>query len=314
MPSSSRANRPAGAGSMGPTRRALLLVGLSVLSLSLVLSIAPAFAKATTGTVKIHDVATGTTFDDTQNDPQVCAFTVLFQFNDPVASGTWSIQVWPAGSTPTVVASGTYDTSVDGTDETGPITLPAGHYRLEWQADGAHGTKSKTFWVKDECASASTQSDSPTPSPTATPTGDPSTVESSSPTATSTPTATPTPAAPADETSSATPTATPTPTPTATVPSAGADPTGTPTPDPTASIAPSPTATPTGGVEDVTASATPAASPQGQVDDATGSPASSTLPNTSTPEPPTGMLTVIGLLLVIASHPFLRRSAHADRG
>jgi hypothetical protein len=31
------------------------------------------------------------------------------------------------------------------------------------------------------------------------------------------------------------------------------------------------------------------------------------------PEPPTGLLTVIGLLLVIASHPFLRRSAHTDR-
>jgi methionine-rich copper-binding protein CopC len=285
---------------MGPTRRALFVVGLAVLSLSLVLSIAPAFAtggsnggNATTGTVKIRDVASGTSFDDAQNDPQVCAFTVLFQFNDPVESGAWSIQVWPAGSTPTVVASGTYDTAVDGTDETAPIALPAGHYRLDWQAVGAHGTKSKTFWVKDSCAAPAVQSESPTPTPAATPVSDPSAAETASPTATATSTATPTP--------------------TATAASDVSDPTGTSTPDPSPSSVSSPAATPAGGVEDVTASASPAPDPQGQVRDATGSPAEASLPNTSLPEPPTGLLTGIGLLLVIASHPFLRRSAHADR-
>jgi hypothetical protein len=277
---------------MGPTRRALFVIGLSVLSLSLVLSIAPALAagggnggNATTGTVKIRDVASGAVFDDAQNDPQVCTFVVLFQFNDPVETGAWSVQVWPAGSTPTVVASGTYDTTRDGTDETASITLPAGHYRLEWQAVGAHGTKSKTFWVKDGCSSAAPQSDSPTPSPTASPMASPATD-----------------APPASATAS----------PTATAPS-GADPSGTPAPDPSDSSVPSPTTMPTGGVEDVTSTATPAPGSQGQVRDATGFPGGTSLPNTSLPEPPTGLLTAIGLLLVLASHPFLRRSARADR-
>lgn len=303
---SASANDP---GSMGPTRRALLVAGLSVLSLSLVLSIAPAFASggnaggnASTGTVKIHDVTSGVTFDGSQNEPQVCGFTVIFQFNDPIESGTWSIQEWPAGSTPNIVASGSYDTSVDGTDQTAAISLAAGHYRLEWQADGAHGTKSKTFWVKDGCASA--QAETPTPTPTATPTPTPTDAATTSPTATPTPSSETQPSAAAD------PTSTP-----------SVDPSGTPTPDPTASTAPSatasptstPTATPTGGVLDASTTGTPEPSPQGQVADATGSPAGGSLPNTATPEAPTGLLTALGLLLVIASHPFLRRSGHADR-
>jgi hypothetical protein len=285
--------------SMGPTRRALLAAGTAILSLSLLLSIAPAFAKGvpSTGTVKLHDVTSGVTVDDTANDPHVCTFTVVFQLTAPTQAGTWLIQVWPATNPATVMAQGVYDTSANGFFETDPMTFPAGHYRLEWQASSSNASKSKTFWV-DTCAVDPTASTPASSDPTPTPT----------PTDTATPTPTPTPSDPpaviVDPTPTPTDTATPTPTPTPSDPPAViVDPTPTPTD----------TATPAGDVEEATG--TPPASsgnPEGQVAQAGAQPP--VLPNTSTPpEAPATLLTAIGLLMIVAAHPFIRRSAHADR-
>jgi hypothetical protein len=265
---------------MSPTRRALLAAGTAVLSLSLALSIAPAFAKnaPSTGTVKLHDVTNGVTVDDSANDPHVCTFTVVFQLTEPTQAGTWLIQTWPASNPPTVMAQGLYDTSANGYFETGPMTFAPGHYRLEWQANDANGngSKNKTFWV-DACGGAPTESASS--DPTAPPSDDP------------TPTPTPT------EVASSDPTAPP-----------SDDPTPTPTPTEVASSS----GNPNGGVADVTASETPGAG-ESAVLNTPASSAAGQLPNTSAPEPPTALLTVFGLLLVLAAHPFIRRSAHADR-
>jgi hypothetical protein len=38
-----------------------------------------------------------------------------------------------------------------------------------------------------------------------------------------------------------------------------------------------------------------------------------TMPDTAMPEPPTGLLTALGLLLIVAAHPLLRRSTGRDR-
>ncbi len=82
-------NRTERLSDLSPTRRALLAAGIATLAISLVLSIAPAWAKGTTGTVKLHDVSTGQDVDDNATNPHVCTFTVVFDFSDPVEVGNW---------------------------------------------------------------------------------------------------------------------------------------------------------------------------------------------------------------------------------
>ena len=80
---------------LNPTRRALLGAGVATLALSLALSIAPAWAKSSnSGTVKIRDASSGDLVSDSSNDPHVCAFLIVFEY-DPPTSGTWQIQSWP---------------------------------------------------------------------------------------------------------------------------------------------------------------------------------------------------------------------------
>lgn len=299
---------------LSPTRRALLGAGLTTLALSLVLSIAPAWARNTSaGTVKIHDVSTETDYGDASNDPTVCTFTVVFDFPDGTQTGTWEILVQDAGWNATGL-SGTYDASADGSAETAPMTLDAGHYKLEYQETGSNSTKSKTFWISDTCgaaAASASASESPSSDPSASPSDEPT------PTATPTdePTVEPTPSestAPSDD---------PTPTPAPSTDSvATTDPTPTATPTATPTEAPSdppsnePTSTPApeGGVEAVTGSSEPSATP---AEPAPSGSSAAQLPDTSIADtvPLTSFLTALGLLMIVAAHPFIRRSAHADR-
>lgn len=303
-------NRPERLHDVSPTRRALLAAGIVTLAISLVLSIAPAWAKnASAGTVKIHDVATGQDDPGSANDPAVCTFTVRFEYTDPTEVGTWTIRSWAPTGDGTAVATGTYDTTATGSDETGAMTLAAGHYRLEYRADGAHNAKTKTFWVSEACGQTSTATSSPTASPTVTPTATPT--DSATPAPTATPTLTPAPVATDAATAPPTSPAAATPTPTATgsasdTPSASATPTVEPIPTT------QPTSTPEEEVLGTVGTAAPTSTPvaAGQ---ASGS--DTQLPDTSTGAPIglTSLLTALGLLMILAAHPFIRRSAHADR-
>jgi hypothetical protein len=182
--------------SLNPTRRALLGAGVATLALSLALSIAPAWAQsnngapngngADAGTVKIRDASTGDLLSDASNDPHVCAFSVLFEYSSPT-SGTWDILSWAPTGDGSQVSSGTWDTRAGGTDETDVMTLAAGHYRLEYQADGASNSRNKTFWVEDGCegsggtSGGDQPSDSPSDSPADSPTDPPSASPSDQP-------------------------------------------------------------------------------------------------------------------------------------
>jgi hypothetical protein len=157
---------------VNPTRRALLGAGVATLGLSLALSIAPAWAKSNNsapngngadshGTVKLRDASTNDVVPETANDPYVCAFSIVFDYSAPT-TGTWRILSWPPTGDGSQVSNGTWDTS-SGADETDVLTLGAGHYRLEYQASDAANSSNKTFWVEDNCegSSGSTGGDQP---------------------------------------------------------------------------------------------------------------------------------------------------------
>ena len=115
---------------LNPTRRALLGAGTATLALSLALSIAPAWAKSSnSGSVKIRDASSGQLLSDTSNDPHVCAFVVVFDY-DPATSGTWDILSWAPTGDGSQVAGGTW--SAVGAGQTDVMTLEAGHYRLDY--------------------------------------------------------------------------------------------------------------------------------------------------------------------------------------
>lgn len=361
--------------SLSPTRRALLMAGLITLALSLVLSIAPAWAKGgNAGTVKLHDVSTDV--DPNATDPTVCTFTVVFDFPDPTEAGTWQVVTWNGSADHILVASGTYDTAIDGIDETAPQTLPAGHYRLEYQPLGAPNAKTKTFWVGDACAVAATPSADPSADPTVepstAPSTEPTTPPSDDPSASADPSSSPDPSAtgpatptsdpssdpsqpPSDEPSdqptdepSDVPSEDPSTAPSASPPDAvvepsdgpssepSSDPTGSPSDQPSDEPAAPPsddpshdpsTAPPDGAtdsssspsaapVTDPAQAGDPTSSPEGAVEGTTSQGGSvDHLPDTAFDggRVLTSLLTALGLLLVVAAHPFLRRSAPADR-
>lgn len=292
---------------LSPTRRALLLAGVATVAVSLVMSIAPAFAKnQSSGTVKLHDVTTGSDVPNTTNDPTVCTFTVIFQFSGSDTSGTWAIRSWQPTGDGSVVSSGTYDTSLTGTDGTDAIDLAAGHYRLEYLADGAHGAKTKTFWVGDGCGAgtdassvpsatpSSDPSDSPSDSPSDTPSDPPSSAPSSAPSTD--------PSAPAVVVDP-----TPTPQPSDTAPSGSADPSA----NPSQTAAPSDSASPE---EQVAGAVDNNGSGSQSGDSAQSGNGTGAMPNTAAGGP-VGIapwLTALGLLMIIGAHPFLRGSASGD--
>jgi len=150
--------------------RPLAVSGAAVLSLSMLLSVGTALGAAnngngngstgngfsagthgTSGNVKVHDVGTGVETSGTDNEPHVCAFWLGFEFDAPYEAGTWVVVSWAPTGDGSTVASGIYNTSGDGVDNSGAVALAAGHYRVEWAATGATSSKKKTFWVDADC-------------------------------------------------------------------------------------------------------------------------------------------------------------------
>jgi hypothetical protein len=147
---------------LNPVAGAALAVAATVL-------LAPA-ASATNapgdnGTIKIHDATTGEEL--VKNEPHVCTFYLdAFGF-DGLQRADWKI----FGHAPTgtdLAKSGAITLDAAGHGRTGDLSLPDGHYKLDWNFAGEHGkAKHKVFWV------TCTDSGGPGGS-TGTPTGSPS--------------------------------------------------------------------------------------------------------------------------------------------
>ncbi|AJF65600.1 LPXTG cell wall anchor domain-containing protein [Streptomyces vietnamensis] len=105
------------------------------------------------GTVKIHDAKTGEEL--MKNEPHVCTFYLDgFKF-DGAQKVDWTI----TGQAPTKDLEGTSGSlTLDGTghERTADLSLPDGHYKLDWKFDNEKGNtgKHKVFWV--DCEEEST--------------------------------------------------------------------------------------------------------------------------------------------------------------
>lgn len=127
-----------------PSHRSLVATIASVSALSLAFSVGTAFgADGNAGTVKVHDSTTDGQY--VNNEPKVCQFYLGFYFADPAQTGDWEILAWDGSSAQ--VASGSYDTNGDGFDQTVVMSLPDGHYRVNWQGTNDITEKHKMFWV-----------------------------------------------------------------------------------------------------------------------------------------------------------------------
>jgi len=164
------------------TRRAVAVAAIAVLGIALVAAVNPALGAnqmaagaGNSGTVKVHDAATGLVAAEQNNEPIVCDFWLEFSYPSPTQSGSWRVLSWAPTGDGSVMASGTYDTTVDGVDASVTIHLAAGHYRIEWQAAGDHSSKNKMVWVDSTCdVVASTPAEQPSQA------ADPSQVETPS--------------------------------------------------------------------------------------------------------------------------------------
>ncbi|HEY7452858.1 MAG TPA: hypothetical protein VIA02_10145 [Candidatus Limnocylindria bacterium] len=109
------------------------------------------------GTVKIHDgVKADDNHPEVANDPHVgCPFHVHFFFGDGEQAGNptgddWWIAGHPPGGAGSL--SGEYIALGNGEYWTGPLELPAGHYKLTFTGAGKNlNAKHKVFWVEDGC-------------------------------------------------------------------------------------------------------------------------------------------------------------------
>ena len=176
MFTTNRANHPR-------SRRNLFAAAAVTLTFSLAVAISPAVganqsggASGNSGTLKVHDAATGQEAAEHSNEPFVCDFWLEFSYPGTDELGTWQVLSWPPTGDGSVVASGTYDTSGDGVDASATINLPAGHYRVEWRANGSHNSKNKTIWVDRACDETD-----PAPVEDPAPVGDPAPVEDPAP-------------------------------------------------------------------------------------------------------------------------------------
>ncbi|CAL9437897.1 hypothetical protein SUDANB106_02211 [Streptomyces sp. enrichment culture] len=100
------------------------------------------------GTVKIHDSKTGEEFR--KNEPKVCEFYLdAFGF-DAVQEVTWKIYQHPPTGRE-LAEEGSITLDGDGHGRTDDMTLPDGHYKLEWNFEGENGrAKHKVFWTDCE--------------------------------------------------------------------------------------------------------------------------------------------------------------------
>ncbi|UGQ10623.1 hypothetical protein LO772_27865 [Yinghuangia sp. ASG 101] len=103
-----------------------------------------AAAPGDNGDVRIH--ATSTAFDDPRDETKVCRFYLAASAFDQVQAVTWSIAPQPDR-----VGGAALDGALaltTGTGHTGPLSLPAGQYRLTWTFAGQTGAaKQKVFEV-----------------------------------------------------------------------------------------------------------------------------------------------------------------------
>ncbi|HET6399091.1 MAG TPA: hypothetical protein VFH47_06015 [Candidatus Thermoplasmatota archaeon] len=108
------------------------------------------------GTIKVHDDASAD--PATRNQPHVSCDFWIEGFNMSTATGTLVFTDWPPTGNKTEVLevpfAGTPEADGDGFHfNVGPITLDAGHYRVEAFLDEGHpggrdhSAKSKMFWV-----------------------------------------------------------------------------------------------------------------------------------------------------------------------
>ncbi|MEX1156448.1 MAG: hypothetical protein WED12_04710, partial [Chloroflexota bacterium] len=147
-------------------RASFVAAAAAVFGLSLLLSLSPVLGAnngnggggngggggaANSGTVKVHDADTGLETDANDNDPHVCDFWLGFHFADTYEAGSWAVVSSAPTGDGSTVASGLYDTSGDGVDQSDVLSLDPGHYRVEWQANGAHSSKNKVLWVDEDC-------------------------------------------------------------------------------------------------------------------------------------------------------------------
>ncbi|MFE4603320.1 hypothetical protein ACFRKE_20970, partial [Kitasatospora indigofera] len=140
-------------------RRALTVGALAAL---LALGAAPAAhaAPGDNGDIKVHESTTAVT--DQRDEPQVCRFYLdAFNFDD-LQLVNWTIEQQPPTGTQQVTA-GTL-ALLNGTGQTQIISLPDGHYRVNWTFVGQTGSaKHKVFTVA--CPPAGGPSDIAAPVP-----------------------------------------------------------------------------------------------------------------------------------------------------
>jgi hypothetical protein len=307
-------------------RRPIALGGTALLGISLLLTAAPALGAANhgnnaSGTVKVHDAASGVETNGSDNEPHVCSFWLEFDFADSHEAGAWFIVSWaPTGDGSTVV-SGTYDTAGDGNDQSSVILLPAGHYRAEWAATGQSTTNKKTFWVDAGCGETAPPADENVP-----PADDPAPPADEPPADENVP-PTDDPAPPADDTAPPSDDAAP---PAAEQVLAGdgneedpappSDETVTEDPAPTSDEAPAPPSDEESAPELGAQAEDPGSSDEGTPSDqgqlgGNGSTDGPTMADTSLAPMPvqSGLLATIGLLLLILVHASARRERYADR-
>ncbi|GAA1983844.1 hypothetical protein [Kitasatospora viridis] len=122
------------------------------------------------GDVKIH--TTTEAVGDQADEPKVCGFYLdAFTF-DTVTAAVWTIEQQPPTGTAEVLNGSIL--LAGGIGHTGHLSLPDGHYKLDWYPVGAPGSaKHKVFTV--DCASGSpSPSGSSSPSTGGGPSGSPS--------------------------------------------------------------------------------------------------------------------------------------------
>lgn len=119
----------------------------AIATLALPLAVAGnAFATAPgdNGDVKIHQVGAKTAEQD--NDPHVCRFYLDASKFDGLQQVSWTISPQAPGAGGTLSGAITLDHG--GAGQTGTLSLPDGHYELDWTFVGEHGNgKHKVFWV-----------------------------------------------------------------------------------------------------------------------------------------------------------------------
>jgi len=129
------------------TRTTRLAAGCATLAAAAALVAFPTAAHAApgdNGDVKIHESTTAV--DDQRDEPKVCKF-YLDAFNfDTLQQVTWTIDQQPPTGTAQVLAGAIALTS--GSGRSADLTLPNGHYKLNWTFEGENGSgKHKVFEV-----------------------------------------------------------------------------------------------------------------------------------------------------------------------